>query len=711
MKSNVWAPVSGNAYGGNAVFIPEYGKKPALEFIMVMHQNYPEYKTHPALDVFHGYVNGMERFEHNHEMRVLGWDIRPEKRQWSFLYLPAMCNDVMAVAAFSATEEGRMRLELELRNPSDEARQWEFHFYIAPCGGLELPLEISEVTSDGYRLKIDGIGMELKTEGIAFRDAVLGDSNFWINFPLNAECVEDEDNPRNRYKKRLKLRTRWIDIAPHATAYAAIDFLPDGTAECQAPEKFIPASGNLPYRHMHWEALHNRQYVRKFSAPETMEFRHIPARQWGRFFIWDCGMTAAGLAEEDAAYAEEIIESMPDPADGPATFNHGSYIITAIYALWEMRNPESVRRHYAKMKRLLEHVFDVQPGEDYDGLASANRGTGADDSPALFYAKGEIFAWDYRKTLPTNPDHEKQSLICIGLTAHALRCLKIMRIFAEELGLREDVESFTVKIDAAEKTLNCKYWSDKHGCYLDRPANEPQLLEIPWIYDYLPLFSGSVPPERLPGMLEALITQYFTPNGFAIVSPNSPYYRAEGYPNGSSWPPLQYFFWKTLIALGEMAAARRVAERYLTLYEHNHAETLCCWEQYRVDTGRGAGNMRFSGFTTPVIAMHRAHRKFGSIQTGYDLRILSAQFDESGAALELYPPFFSGITGLSIVLKPNTDYEITVGGETHPRLRSDTHGWLGISLSCTAGEPLEISFKSFEYISHHFGMPGVVAIS
>jgi len=151
----------------------------AIKFIMVMTQNYPEYKTHPVLDVFHGYVNGAERFEHNHEMRVLGWDIRPAKRQWSFLYLPTMGNDVMAVAAFSAAKEGWMRLELELRNPSDEARQWELSFYIAPCGGLRILQDYPcEVSPDHCRLSIDGVGFELKGEGISFRDAKVGDSNF-----------------------------------------------------------------------------------------------------------------------------------------------------------------------------------------------------------------------------------------------------------------------------------------------------------------------------------------------------------------------------------------------------------------------------------------------------------------------------------------------------------------------------------------------------
>ena len=63
MNSSIWAPVSSTAYGANAVYIPEYGKPRTIEFILVLTQNYPEFKTHPVLDVFHNYVKGVERFD------------------------------------------------------------------------------------------------------------------------------------------------------------------------------------------------------------------------------------------------------------------------------------------------------------------------------------------------------------------------------------------------------------------------------------------------------------------------------------------------------------------------------------------------------------------------------------------------------------------------------------------------------------------------
>ena len=690
------------------MYIPEYGKARTLEFILVMVQNYPEFKTHPALDVFHGYIKGKERFDENHEMRVLGWEINPEKSQWSFLYLPTMRNDIRVLVTFSANDAGRMRMEINMENLSDEDRQWEFHIYVNPCEGLELP-DCSYDTPEAQqcKFKLNGINMELRSKGIVFRNLSETNSNFWINFPFNAECSEDPCNPSSRYKKRLKIEMKHIDISARDSKFATIDFSPDKVARNSLPpEKFTPKSildNELPYQHSIWEALHNRQYTKSFTEPGKMTTLPVPARQWGKFFIWDCGMTAVAMADFKKDYADKIISQMPDPDKiGKEVYNYGSFIVTAIYALWELyRNTGDInyiKKHYPLLKKLLACMFDTLPGENYGGMVTANHGTGADDSPALFYAKGEIFAWDYKETLPVNPEREKKSLICIGMTAHAVRELKILRIFAFLLNYESDVKELTTQIDAIEKELNDNYWSDTQQCYLDRVVDDDSLLEIPWIYDYLPLFSDSVPQARKEILFSGLMNDgYFTQNGFIIVKPNNSYYRQDGYPNGSIWPPLQYFFWKTCIGMGKMTAAIDIAERYFRVFKKNHQETLCCWEQFRAATGKGAGNTRFSGFVTPIIAMHKAHRIYGSVQTGYDVLISNLKISDGAASLQLSSPFFSGKTGLSIVLRPNKKYTVNICNEKEDyQLSSDNNGYLPITLTIQSGRTIKVSFTELK---------------
>ena len=628
----------------------------------------------------------------NHEMRVLGWEIKPDKTQWSFIYLPTPDNAVRALVTFSANPDGRMRMEINMNNPSHDDRQWEFLLYINPCEGLELPgYELQGIDPAECCFKLNDMEIKCHAENIEFRKIEETDSNFWINFPLNAECSEDPCNPSSRYKKRLKLTTRWIDIPAGDAKHVAIEFYPSRGAELSPkPEDFELSKiqeNELPYEHAVWEAIHNQQYTRSFNAHGSMTFRPLPGRQWGKFFIWDCGLTAAGLTDIDEKITDAIIAEMPDPEIcGNDIFKQGSYIVTAVYALWELYrktgNIEYVSKHYDKLKKLVSLMFDTLPGEYYGGMVADLAGTGADDNPASFYAKGEIFVWNYRKTLPTNPEHIKMTMITVGLTAHAVRELKILRIFASLLGRDDDITAYTEQIDSIEDNLNKNYWSDKYQCYLDRIADEDKLLDIPWIYDYLPLFSGSVPEERRKIMFRELISEdaYFAKNGFMIVKPGSPYYRRDGYPNGSAWPPLQYLFWKACYCLGEMETAKNIAEKYFRLFEENHRETLCCWEQFRAETGKGAGNMRFSGFVTPVAAMRQAHRKYGSIQTSYDVLLQKQTISCSGCELILHSPFYSGESGISVVLRPDTRYLISINGERSIELDSDHFGWIGISL-------------------------------
>ena len=704
-----WQPVSSTAYGANAVYIPAYGKKKTLEFILVMQQNYPEFKTHPALDVAHGYVKGIERFDDNHEMRVLGWQIDIKRQQWSFLYLPTADNNIRAFVTFSSNKTGRMQMEINMENPSDIDREWEFHLYCAPCEGVTLPeYELQPISSTNCCFSLNGINMKLSSENIAFRDVTEQDSNFWINFPYNVERSEDPSNPRSRDKKRLKIRTKWISLPARSKKRATIDFLPDSVAETALPpDKFIDDNikeDELPFTHVIWEAFHNRQYTQSFQNPEQMICRHLPARQWSKFFVWDTGMTAIAMADFNQEYAESIISEMPDPQKmGKDAFGYGSFIITALYALWELYRKTAdlkpVKTHYDLLKQLVMHMFDTKDNENYGDMVSANRGTGADDSPALFYAKAEMFAWEYKETLPVNPSHESKSLICIGITAHAIRLLKILRIFADLIGKEKDVDVLTTKIEKIENDLNSHYWSNKHNCYLDRIVDEDNLLEIPWIYDYLPLLSGSVPMDRKEIMLKALFAEdgYFTTNGLTILKPNSPYYRDNGYPNGSIWPPLQYFFWKMCYCAGEMDIAKRIADKFLTLFESNHKESLCVCEHFRANTGKSAGNMRFSSFGTLVAAMWKAHRKYGAIQTSYDILLQKLELNESGADIKLLSPFYSGKTGFSIVLKPNKKYIISTNtNENNYQLISDSNGYLALVINIKSSEAIDVSITDYK---------------
>jgi Mannosylglycerate hydrolase MGH1-like glycoside hydrolase domain len=692
-----WLPCSTYAYGGNAVYIPEYGAGRALEFILMMNQNYPEFKTHPALDIYHGYTQGMERFEHNHDYRVVPWQLDAEYRYWSYLYLPTFDNDIRAIATFVPARDKSMRLIIELENPGKIDREWEFFMYISPNEGYQLPdCDYMIMPKDNFRFKIEGMNFELKSQNVLFSEVTETDSNFWINFPLNAEMTCQSEGWRKRGKKRLKLNMSPVEIPAGSKMVINIDFYPEkfsgSDSRPSLPEKELTPDAELPYRHHQWQMLHNIQYIESFHNPARYVVRMLPARQWGRFFIWDMGMAAVGAAEFNIGLAESIIQEMPDPVkDGESIYEYGSYIITAVYALWELvritGSTEYAEKYFSRFYRLAIKMFDPIGG------APVISGCGADDSPALFYAKGWIFNWEFKKTLPTNPERETKKMYCTGLAAHGIRILKILRDLACLIERDDDIDELNAWIQVTENFLTEHHWNEKDSCFYDVMTEDGSQLEIPWIYDFLPLFSNSVPEVQRKAQFDKLMEKYFIPErGFCIVPPDSEYYRNEGYPNGSTWPPLQYIFWKTCYAMGEMATAEMVAETWLKLWENNHRDSLGNWEQFRLDTGLPAGNFRFAGFTSPILTIHAARRVFGTVQTAFDILIIDRNIAPEHTELTLIAISYSGLTGVSIVLKPDAEYLLVLPGEEQS-LHSDKNGCLAFVLQVAAGKELHIILK------------------
>ena len=695
MRKNIWAPLSSKAYGANAVFIQEWGKKRAIEFILVMTQNYPVYKTHPVLNIFHSYTTGMERFNTNYNFRVTGWEIDKNFKRWSFLYLPAENPAIRATAIFIPAREGNMRVFLDMDNPSDERREWEFHLYVSPHSGISLS-GYKKILMDEHNMDflMNNIRMKLTSRKLKFYEVSEIDSNFWINFPLNA----NEFNPKEREKKRLLIKMFPVVINSHAVETATIDFITDNSKKIyiRKPLNFpLYNYSDLSYKHLWWETLHNREYTESFKN-NLMTDRVIPGREWGKFFIWDAGMIAIGAIEEDEKIAERIIEEMPEPEKAEdKVFEYGSFIPTALFALWELyqktEDKNILQRHYRTMKNLVlrMYFYPLRPGDArHDGMVRPVRNrTGVDDYPALVYADGWPFTWDYKETLPLNPSRKFQQIISVGMTCLAIRLMKILRLMAYILHRKEDISLYTGWIEKSEAVMNKYYWDEEKGVFLNRLESEKELLNIEGVYEYLPLFSSSVEERRKNLLLKKLLDRekYFTPYGITVVARDNPYYREDGYWNGGIWMPAQWFFWKAFYNLGMMDEAKTIADRAIELWDRNHKETLCCWEKFCVKKGLPAGNSRFSGLSTPLMALWSARRKAGRIQAGQEL-LLEKRGDVNKGIFEttVKAPFYSGPCGLSIVTgMKNTGYSIRIGENRTVSKITDGYGYIGI--------PLEIS--------------------
>jgi len=702
-KRKIWRPLSSNAYGANAVFIPDWGKDVAIEFILLMTQNYPVYKTHPVLDIYHGYVTGPERFESNHEFRVLGWDLDSDFKRWSFLYLPDEREDVRTTAVFIPARNGNMRLFLKMENPSMKQREWEFHLYVSPCRGVSLPkYRLSTLVQKNLVFTLDGVRMWISSENMAFKEASVVRSDFWINFPFNAnETSRDPYNPRDRKKKRALIKFSPVIIDARESSVAIVDFLTERVSAAD----FRSSTGNFPekkqkdlsYKHLWWETLHNQQYTRSFLR-DSMTNHIISGREWGSFYIWDAGMTAIGAIEEDEKIAGDIIAEMPDPARmGKKVLNYGSFIPTAVFALWELYQKKGdtrvLKRHYDLMRRLVfaMYFYPMREGDiRHDGMVRPVRNrTGADDYPTLVYADGWPFAWDYRETLPLNPSRKVIQILSVGMTCMAVRMLKILRLAAYVLGKKEDIATYDNMIDRSEKSMNEQYWDDTKGRFLNRLESVEGLLDIEGVYEYLPLFSGSVDTRRRNILMRKLTVpgKYWTPHGITVVARDDQNYREDGYWNGGIWIPTQWFFWKTFYNIGRMDLAEKISNSAIKLWDDNHKKTLCCWEEFRVRGGRPAGNSRFSGLSTPLMALWKGRRGKGRVQAGQEMIVRSGYDSEKEEiSISAETPFYTGSAGLSFVAgRPGTEYHIEIEGEESRKILTDCHGYAGFSVNVQKG--------------------------
>ena len=264
------------------------------------------------------------------------------------------------------------------------------------------------------------------------------------------------------------------------------------------------------------------------------------------------------------------------------------------------------------------------------------------------------------------------------------------------VSFKDDIIFYAKLIERSERALQKRHWDEQDRWFYNRVDGEPGLLKMRGLYDTFPLFAGIATEAQAQHLLAAVLDpeQYWTPYGVTAVAQNDPNYRDNGYWNGSVWIAPQWFFWKTFYNLGEMAAARQLTDNVLGLWERNHRETLCCWEEFRIKTGRGAGNSRFAGLSTPILALRRARRSSGRIQTGQDVLITAKADPRCGLFdAELVAPFASGRTGVSVVLESHGCYEITVDGTSCGEITADKWGYLAFPVDYSQGQTVKVAVR------------------
>ena len=107
--------------------------------------------------------------------------------------------------------------------------------------------------------------------------------------------------------------------------------------------------------------------------------------------------------------------------------------------------------------------------------------------------------------------------------------------------------------------------------------------------------------------------------GISAVDMSASYYFDDGYWNGNVWMSHQFFFWKTMLDLGETDFAFEIADRALNMWKEETDYSHYTYECFGIKTRRGGWFHNFGGLSAPVCVWANAYYKPGTVTTGYDI--------------------------------------------------------------------------------------------
>ncbi|MCB0133210.1 MAG: hypothetical protein KDD78_20245, partial [Caldilineaceae bacterium] len=381
--------------------------------------------------------------------------------------------------------------------------------------------------------------------------------------------------------------------------------------------------------------------------------RHgTPGRWWDCLYTWDSGFIGLGQVELDLARAVDTLNAyVTEPGEQDAAFiHHGSAVPTQFYLFLELWNrtqdPALLAYFYPRLQQY--HRFMAgRLGSSTTRTHQSNllrtwdyfyNSGGWDDYPPQVYARNHGL---YPTVTP------------VITTSQVIRTAKILRMAALALDLPtaeydEDIATLTHALQEHAWDEEAGYFSYVEHDAAGRPigflrhaggANFNMGMD-----GASPLVAAACTPAQDARLVAALMApeRMWCRFGLSTVDQSAPYFRDDGYWNGSVWMAHQWFFWKTLLDMGQADAAHRIARTALDLWRHEVDETYNCMEHFVVQSGRGAGWHHFGGLSSPVLNWYSAYHRPGRLTTGLDVWVEAlAQAVDQGrltATLALHGP-------------------------------------------------------------------------
>lgn len=389
--------------------------------------------------------------------------------------------------------------------------------------------------------------------------------------------------------------------------------------------------------------------------------RHnTPGKNWDSLYTWDSGFIGMGLSEIDTIRAEECLNAYLTPVGdkhSPYIF-HGSPVPTQIFLFAEIYNKtgdkEFLKRYYAMVRQQYRFLADAR-------LNGRAKETGLFSTWDIFYNSG---GWDDYPTQVYIHKNKMEATVCpmVNVSVCVL-CAKILKMLAGVIG--EEVSEYDEDIAFYSNAVNTYAWDEESGYY--GYVNEGEILKIDGVNGDMgldgayPYIAGISDEKRSLRIFENIKKGMFTEYGVSVVDIRAPYYRTDGYWNGSVWMPHQWILWKAFLDKGETDSALYIVETALNLWENEVSHTYNCYEHFMLKNGRGAGFHQFSGLSTPVLMWFNALYKPYSVTAGFTTLISEKNICENNFSFKVNAK--GSAPAVIVCLPENREYKFETAGE------------------------------------------------
>ncbi|TDE17225.1 MGH1-like glycoside hydrolase domain-containing protein [Dyadobacter psychrotolerans] len=441
-------------------------------------------------------------------------------------------------------------------------------------------------------------------------------------------------------------------------------------------------------------------YIRNFT----------PGKWWNSLYTWDSGFIALGMNTVNERLAAEVINAYTTPPGSQSAFiHHGSPLPVQVYAFFDLWNKTQSKELLAYFYPRLRQLYLFTAGK-FGSSTIGSLKSGLLKTWDYFYNSA---GWDdYPPQVGVHAQKLEDTTSPVSNTAHAIRVAKILRIMALKLGLDSDVKEYDQDIARFTTALQKYSWDKKSGYFSyvkhDKEGNavsffnyEPGNVNFNMGLDGVsPLLAGICTVEQQNVLVDKLFSpqHLWTTTGISAVDQSAPYYKTDGYWNGSVWMPHQWFMWKALLDIGKPELAYKLAKKALDVWKTETDASYYTFEHFLVKSGRGAGWHQFSGLSAPVLAWFSSYYKVGTVTAGFETVIEEQSFVKDYTAFKAKLSFDGAtkahVRTLLVCMNPAKTYQVVFGSK-NVKFSVLNKGLLQIELPAT-NEPGLLEVKSFK---------------